>query len=74
MGKWCLHAVSFIINRFIIKVAENQDSHKSLDKFDFGLDQTTLFVVFFSLSDENFRLSNMNISGASLPILSTFYM
>ena len=28
MGKWCLHASSFIFNR-IIKVAGNQDRHKS---------------------------------------------
>ena len=36
MGKWCLHASSFILNRIIIKVAGNQDKHKSSDKFDFG--------------------------------------
>ena len=41
MGKWCLHAGSFIFDRFIIKVAGNQDRHKSLDEFDFGPDQTT---------------------------------
>ena len=36
MGKWCLHASSFIFDRIIIKVAGNQDRHKSLDEFDFG--------------------------------------
>ena len=36
MEKWCLHASSFIFNRIIIKVAGNQDRHKSLDEFDFG--------------------------------------
>ena len=57
MGKWCLHASSFIFVRIessflvndchlgvspvtililIIKVAGNQDRHKSLDEFDFG--------------------------------------
>ena len=45
MGKWCLHASSFIFDRIIIKVAGNQDRHKSLDEFDFGPDQTTHFGV-----------------------------
>ena len=36
MGKWCLHASSFIFDRIIIKVAGNQDRHKSLDEFNFG--------------------------------------
>ena len=29
MGKWCLHASLFIFDRIIIKVAGNQDKHKS---------------------------------------------
>ena len=45
MGKWCLHASSFIFDRIIIKVAVNQDRHKSLDKFDFGPVQSTHFGV-----------------------------
>ena len=45
MGKCCLHASSFIFDWIIIKVADNQDRHKSSDKFDFGLDQTTYFGV-----------------------------
>ena len=45
MGKWCLHASSFIFYWIIIKVASNQDRHKNLDEFDFGLDQTTHFGV-----------------------------
>ena len=36
MGKWCLHASSFIFDRIIIKVAGKQNRHKSLDEFDFG--------------------------------------
>ena len=32
MGKWCLHASSFIFDRIIIKV----DRHKSSDEFNFG--------------------------------------
>ena len=39
MGKWCLHASSFIFDRIIIKVAVNQDRHKSSDEFDFGPDE-----------------------------------
>ena len=45
MGKCCLHASSFIFNRIIIKVADNQDRRNSSDEFDFGLDQTTHFGV-----------------------------
>ena len=45
MGKCCLHASSFIFYRIIIRVAGNQDRHKSSDKFYFGLDQTTHFGV-----------------------------
>ena len=36
MGKLCLHASTFIFDRIIIKVADNQDRHKSSCKFDFG--------------------------------------
>ena len=45
MGKWCLHASSFIFERIIIKVAGNQDRHKSSVEFDFGPNQTTHFGV-----------------------------
>ena len=41
MGKWCLYASSFNFNRIIIKVADNQDRHKSSVEFGFGLNQTT---------------------------------
>ena len=43
MGKCCLQASSFIFDRIIIKVAGNQDRHKSSQEFDFGSDQTTHF-------------------------------
>ena len=36
IGKWCLHASSFIFDRIIIKVGGNQDRHKSSAEFDFG--------------------------------------
>ena len=45
MGKCCLHASSFIFDRIVVKVAGNQDRHKSLVKFDFGLNQTYHFGV-----------------------------
>ena len=45
MGKWCLHASSFIFYQIIVKVAGNQDRHKSSVKFDFGLNQTYHFGV-----------------------------
>ena len=45
MGKWCLHASLFVFDRIIIKVAGNQDRHKSSVEFDFGLNQTTHFGV-----------------------------
>ena len=45
MGKCCLHASSFIFDQIIIKVAGNQDRHKSSEEFDLGPDQTTHFGV-----------------------------
>ena len=45
MGKWCRHAILFIFDRIIIKIAGNQDRHKSSVKFDFGPNQTTHFRV-----------------------------
>ena len=71
MGKCCFHASSLIFYQIIIKVAGNQDRHKSSDEFDFGPDQNTHFNLPFS--DENFTLSNLNISEASWPVLIKFY-
>ena len=45
LKKWCLHASSFIFDRIITKVADNQDRHKSSVKFGSGPNQTTHFVV-----------------------------
>ena len=45
MGKCCLHADSFIFDQIIIKVAGNQDRHKSSVEFEFGPNQTTHFGV-----------------------------
>ena len=74
MGKWCLHASSFIFDQIIIKVVGYQDRHKSLVEFDFGPNQTTHFWSYLPLSDENFTLLNLNISEASWPILMKFYV
>ena len=45
MGKWCLHASSFIFDQVIIKVAGNQDRHKSSVEFNFGPNHITHFGV-----------------------------
>ena len=47
MGKWCLHASSFIFDQIIIKVAGNKDRHKSLGKFDFAplVSMANLYVL-----------------------------
>ena len=45
MGKWCLHASSFMFDRIIIKVVGNQDRHKGWVEFDFGPNRTTYFGV-----------------------------
>ena len=69
MGKCCLHASSFIFDRIIIKNADNQERHKSSNKFDFGPDQDYSLWSYLPLNDANFTLSNLNISEASQPIL-----
>ena len=46
MGKCCPHASSFIFDRIIIKVAGNQDRHKSSVDVDFGSNHTTHFAHF----------------------------
>ena len=45
MGNRCLRARSFIFNRIIIKIADNQDRYKSSVGFDFWPNQTTYFGV-----------------------------
>ena len=45
MGKWCLHSSAFMFDQIIIKVASNQDRHKSSVEFDFGPNQNTHFWV-----------------------------
>ena len=76
MGKCCLHASSFIFDQIIIKVAGNQDMHKSSDEFDFGPDDgiRLLTLELLPLNDENFTLLNLNILEANRPILIKFYV
>ena len=45
VGKWRLHASLFIFDQIIIKVAGNQDRHKSSIEFDFGPNQSSHFGV-----------------------------
>ena len=45
MGKWCLNGSLFIFDWIIIKVAGNQDRHKSSVKLDFRPNHTTHFGV-----------------------------
>ena len=46
MGKWCLHASSFILDRIIFKVSGNhQNRHKRSVQFDFGPNQTAQYGV-----------------------------
>ena len=72
MGKCCLRASSFIFDRIIIKVADNQDRHKSSEEFDYGLDQTTHFGVTCPWMMKILHFSNLNISEASWPISIKF--
>ena len=65
MGKWCLHASSFIFDRILIKVAGNQDKHKSSDKFDFGpLVSMAHLYIFFLMK---FDLGTLNLGKRPLP-------
>ena len=45
MGKWCLYASLFIFDWIIIKVASNQDRHKSSVEVNFGPSLNTHFAL-----------------------------
>ena len=64
MGKWCLHASSFIFDRIIIKVAGNRDRHKSSDEFNFGplVSMAHLYVL-----KMRFDLGTLDSGEQSLP-------
>ena len=67
MGKWCLHASSFIFDRIILKVAGNLDrplvSMANLYVVCFCL-FVCFFFVFFSM---RFYLSTLDSGERSLP-------
>ena len=64
MGKWCLHASLFIFDRFIIKVAGNQDRHKSSDEFDFG---PLVSIAHLYVFEMRFDLGTLDSGERSLP-------
>ena len=64
MGKWCLHASSFIFDQIVIKVAGNQDRHKSLDEFDFGPLVSMAHLYVFEM---RFDLGTLDSGEWSLP-------
>ena len=65
MGKCCLHASLFIFDRIIIRVAGNQDRHKSSDEFDFRplVSMVHLYVFFYM----RFDLGTLDSGERSLP-------
>ena len=71
MGKWCLHVSLFIFDRIIIKVAGNQDRHKSSDEFDFGPLVSMAHLYVFEM---RFDLGTLDSGERSLPFgLLVFY-
>ena len=64
MGKWYLHASSFIFDQIIIKVAGNQDRHKSSNKLDFGPLVSMALCMFFEM---RFELGTLDSGEQSLP-------
>ena len=64
MGKWCLHASSFIFDQIVIKVAGNQDRHKSSDEFDFGPLVSMAHLYVFKM---RFDLGTLDSGERSLP-------
>ena len=64
MGKWCLHASSFIFDQIVFKVAGNQDRHKSSDEFDFGPLVSMAHLYVFEM---RFDLGTLDSGERSLP-------
>ena len=65
MGKWSLHASSFIFDRIIIKVAGNQDRHKSMKEFDFGPLVSMAHLYVFEMRSD---LGTLDSGDRSLPL------
>ena len=64
MGKWCLHASSFIFDQIVIKVAGNQDRHKSSDEFDF---EPLVSMAHLYVFEMRFDLGTLDSGERSLP-------
>ena len=64
MGKWCLHASSFIFDQIVIKVAGYQGRHKSSDEFDFGPLVSMAHLYVFEM---RFDLGTLDSGERSLP-------
>ena len=64
MGKWCLHASSFIFDQIVIKVAGNHDRHKNSDEFDFGSLVSMAHLYVFEM---RFDLGTLDSGERSLP-------
>ena len=64
MGKWCLHASSFIFDQIVIKVTGNQDRHKSSDEIDFGPLVSMAHLYVFEM---RFDLGTLDSGERSLP-------
>ena len=64
MGKWCLHASSFIFHQIVIKVAGNQDRHKSSNEFDFG---PLVSMAHLHVFEMRFDLGTLDSGERSLP-------
>ena len=64
MVKWCHHASSFSFDRINIKVAGNQDRHKSLDKFEFWPLVSMAHLYVFEM---RFDLGTLDSGERSLP-------
>ena len=56
MGKWCLQGSLFIFDRIFVKLADNQDSHKISDEFEFWLDRIRHFGVTYPSGQIKFSI------------------
>ena len=63
MGKWCLHASSLIFDQIVIKVAGNQDRHKSSDEISVLWFPWPIYMFF----EMRFDLGTLDSGERSLP-------
>ena len=45
LGEWCLYVLSIVFDPILLIPADNEDTHKSMDVFEFRPDPTTDFGV-----------------------------